>query len=180
MAATLRIRDRGRGVTPADVSEIQDALTQALLMAEAATAQMAGIWDQPGRVRRRRRRREDAWARHALFVRWFGTSTRPLLIRRLRRRMEKIRTWLDTGRIVVLAHDDGDRLCEGANAFATVPRRPIKVHLCQSWFALSPTRQAAVVIHELVHELGFAHPSGATSPAAARAVAAAVSRRARR
>ncbi|NOY71813.1 MAG: hypothetical protein GXP14_05460 [Gammaproteobacteria bacterium] len=140
------------------------------------------IWNQSGRVRKRRKRRRNAWSTHENFTTWFGTSRRHILIRRVRRRIHKIHRWLDSARIVVIAEGARDRLYRETNtiAFATVPRRPLKVHLCQPWFSLNDSRRAAVIIHELVHELGFRHPEGATSAVAALALARRNSRKARR
>ena len=159
---------------------IDQAFADALRMANRVSAEMETVWNQRGRVGRRRRRRQAAWARTHSFCNMFGGSTRHILIRRVRRRIHRIRTWLDRGRIVVKTHDAGKRMCDGANAFATVPRKPLKINLCPPWFTLSESRRAAVVIHELVHELGFRHPEGTTSRAAALALASRNSRRARR
>lgn len=181
MPARIVIRDRGRGLSAADEAAINDAFADALRMAERVITEMDGIWNQPGRVRRRRERRRDAWSSHVNFTTWFGNSRRHILIRRLRRRMERLRTWLDRGRIVVFAHDAGDLGCRDfRNAFARIPRRPLKVHLCPPWFTNSRSRRAAIVIHELVHELGFGHPEDTTTRAEALALAASDSRRARR
>lgn len=181
MAARIVIRSRGRDVSREDTEAITAAFLAALSMAERVASEMDAIWNQPGLVRRRRERRRDAWSSHVNFTTWFGASRDLPLLRRLRRRIEKLRTWLDTGRIVVYVHNTGDLGCRAnRNAFSRIPRRPLKVHLCPPWFANTTPRRGAIVIHELVHELGFAHPGGTTTRSAALALAARSSRLARR
>lgn len=181
MSARIVIRDKGRGLTAADRTAINDAFTDALRMARRVVNQIDSVWNQSGRVRKRRERRRDAWSAHPSFPTWFGTSRKHILIRRVRRRIHKLENWLDRGRIVALAHSSGDLGCrDGRNAYAVLPRRPLKVHLCPPWFTWSASRRAAIIVHELVHELGFKHPKGATSETAARTLASRDSRKARR
>ncbi len=178
--ARLRIRDSGRGLNEADREQIRQSFQDAFRIANEVKNDIDEVWAQAGRVQRKRRRRRNAWSAHSNFTRWFGTSRRHILIRRVRRRISKICRWLDSARIVVIAEGASDRLCRGANAFSTVPRRPLKVHLCQPWFTLSDSRRAAIIIHELVHELGFKHPGGAISSVTALTLATNSSRKARR
>ncbi|GAA4356737.1 M35 family metallo-endopeptidase [Kangiella marina] len=182
MPARIVIREKGRNLTSADRTAINNAFLDALRMARRVENEINSVWNQPGRVRQRRSRRRNAWSAHANFTRWFGTSRRHILLRRVRRRIIKLRKWLDRGRIVVLAHDGGDRGCSvaGRNAYAVIPRRPLKVHLCPPWFTRGESRRAAILIHELVHELGFAHPEGTTTPGEALALARSDSKKARR
>ncbi len=181
MPARIVIRDRGRGLSTTDRVIINQAFDDALRMANRVRDEIDVIWDQPGRLRKRRRRRRDAWARHTNFVRWFGSSTRHALIRRVRRRIRKIRRWLDRGRIIVPAHDASDFGCRGnRNAFVRLPGRPLHIHLCPNWFSQGRSRRAAILIHELVHELGFTHPEGVTTRAEALSLARRNSRKARR
>lgn len=178
--ARLVIRDRGRGLSASDRAMIREGFTDALGMANGVRSEMEGVWNQSGRIRERRERRRDAWSAHADFVKWFGGNRRHILLRRVRRRVRKIRNWLDRGRIVVLAHDAEDRLCDN-DAYALFPRKPVKVHLCSSWFDIpSESSRAAVIIHELVHQLGFGHPEGTSTRSEARALARSNSRKARR
>ncbi len=178
--ARLKIRDSGRGLNERDREQIRRSFRDALRIASSVKDEIDDIWNQSGRVQKRRKKRRNAWSAHENFTTWFGTSRRHILIRRVRRRIHKIHRWLDSARIVVIAEGARDRLCRGATAFATVPRRPLKVHLCQPWFTLSDSRRAAIIIHELVHELGFRHPGGATSAMTALALARRNSRKARR
>lgn len=182
MVARVVIRDRGRGVSSADRAAIETAVDEAHRLAGLVQRDADEIWNQSGRFRRRRRRRRDAWSGNADFVTWLGTSTRIPLIRRARRRIRKLRRWLDRGRIVFVAHDSGDRGCAVAsrNAFVVLPRRPLRIHLCPNWFDRAPSRQAAILVHELVHELGFPHPEGTTNQAEALDLARRNSRKARR
>lgn len=181
MPARLVIRDRGRGLSESDRAMIQEGFTDALGMANGVRSEMEGVWNQSGRIWERRESRQDAWSAHDDFVKWFGSSRRHILLRRVRRRVRKIRNWLDSGRIVVLAHGSGDIGCENRTAYAVFPRKPTKVHLCPPWFDIpSKSRRAAIIIHELVHELGFAHPEGTTTKDEARALARNSSRKARR
>lgn len=182
MPARIVIRDKGRGLTGADRTAINNAFTDALRMAERVENEINSVWNQSGRIRTRRSRRRNAWSAHPNFPTWFGTSRKHILIRRVRRRIRKLRKWLDRGRIVVLTHGVGERGCRvaGRNAYAMFPRRPLKVHLCAPWFGAGASRRAAIVIHELVHELGFTHPEDTTSSAEVLSLASRNSRRARR
>lgn len=181
MPARIVIRDRGAGLTADDRTVIETAFTDALRMAERVVTEMNGVWNQPGRIRRRRRRRRNAWSAHGNFTTWFGTSRRHILIRRVRRRINRLGRWLDRGRIIVIAHSGDDFACRGNTAARSrIPRRPLKVHLCPAWFLESQSQRAAIIIHELVHELGFMHPEGATTMDTALALAVSNSRKARR
>lgn len=182
MSARIVIRDKGRNLTAADRSAITNAFNDALRMAQRVENEINSVWNQSGRVRKRRERRRNAWSSHPNFPRWFGSSRKHILIRRVRRRIIKLKNWLNRGRIVVLAHGDGERGCRvaGRNAFAMFPRRPLKVHLCPPWFGWGASRKAAILVHELVHELGFTHPEDTTSESAALTLASSDSRKARR
>lgn len=179
----LVIRDRGRELSAADRAMIHEGFTDALAMANGVASELEGVWKQSGGIRRRQNRLA-AWSAHDDFVTWFGESSRHILLRRVRRRVRKLREWLASGRIVVLAHDADDRFCEDdTHAYAVIPRRPIRVHLCPLWFDsgdLSESDRAAIIIHELVHQLGFGHPEGTRSEREARVLARSNPRKARR
>ena len=137
--------------------------------------------NQKGRVIKRRRRRRNAWSAHTNFVTWFGGSRRHILIRRVRRRIRRLSKWLDRGRIVVILRNTGARYCDhNTNAFTVFPKKAIKNKSMPSWFEQTLTRRAAIIIHELVHELGFGHPEGTTNRDGALRLARNNSRRARR
>lgn len=175
------INRRASALTPAERQGIEEAFDRALCQATEVYGLINEVWDQPGRVRRRRRRRRDAWTAEPLLNQWFGTSRRHILIRRVRRRIRRLCGWLENARIAVVVHDAGRRHCDGSNsAFAVVPRRPVRVHLCPEWFDASEPVRASIIIHELVHQLGFVHPEGTTTEAEALALATRNSRRARR
>ncbi|MEZ4685611.1 MAG: M35 family metallo-endopeptidase [Bacteroidia bacterium] len=176
------INRRSTPLTEAEEQRIRNSFERALCQARDVSAAIDRIWNQDGRIRQRRQRRSDAWAAHGLFTTWFGTSTRHILIRRVRRRIHRIRRWLENARIAVILHDTGERHCDAStSAFAIIPRRPVRVHLCPRWFGYSDeSRRASILIHELTHQLGFGHPEGSTTEAEALALAARNSRRARR
>lgn len=174
------IRDSGLGLGDAERDMIHQARNDATEMMTKARKEIEEVWDQKGRMVRRRRRRRRAWSRNDLLVQWFGKSRRSLLLRRLRRRMRRIHRWLRRARIVFIAQDGF--LCNTKRAAFTIGfRRPLKIHLCQAWFEEKDADfRAAIIIHELVHELGFGHPNKATTPDQALALAKKSSRKARR
>ena len=190
------IRDRGFNLTDNQREMIIQALDDAERMArDVLTDFNRNVWEQRGRVRQRRRRRRDAWSSHPTLSRWFGGSRRHILIRRIRRRMNRLREWTKgDSRIIVKTLPTGRRHCDdGTNAFVTFPpRRVLRIHLCRSWFtgpldgaapgatSTPASRRAAIIIHELVHELGFAHPEGVSTAAEALGLAQRNSRKARR
>ena len=175
------INRRSTPLSEEDEQRIRDSFERALCQARDVSAAIDRIWNQDGRPRRRRQRRRDAWAAHGLFTKWFGNSTRHILIRRVRRRIHRIRRWLENARIAVILHDTGDRHCDArTSAFAIIPRRPVRVHLCPRWFTKNEVDRASILIHELTHQLGFGHPEGTTNEDEAEALAMRNSRRARR
>ena len=151
-------------------------------MANNVAEEMDRVWSQAGLIIRRRRRRRNAWSAHVNFTTWFGASRRHILLRRVKRRIFKLARWLNNARIAVIVHDTGDRGCTvaGRNAFVRIGLRPIRIHLCPPWFTRTPQQRAAILIHELVHELGFMHPNGTNTEAEARTLAMNNSRLARR
>ena len=175
------INRRSTALTPAEETLIEDSFDRALCMAREVSADIDRIWDQEGGPISRRRRRVAAWVAHPTFVAWFGDSSRHILIRRVRRRIHRLCGWLENARIAVVLHDTGERHCgPTTNGFSVIPRRPVRVHLCPPWFSATEPRRAAIIIHELVHQLGFGHPEGTTTRRAALALALRNSRKARR
>jgi hypothetical protein len=182
MPTRLLIKNRSeRTLLQADREEIERAFLEALHMARQVSADMRTVWNQPGTPRQRRTRRSQAWREHPHFVTWFGSDTDTRLLRRLRRRILRLEKWLDGGRVAVLVRDGSDLFCRGgSNAYTILPRQPIRVHLCPPWFEKSLPRKAAIIIHELTHQLGFGHPDGTTNEQEARDLARRNSRKARR
>ncbi len=132
MPARIVIRDRGRGLSTADRTMINQAFDYALRTTN-----------------------------------------------RIRRRIRKIKRWLDRGRIVVPSHGASDFDCRGnRNTFVRLSGRPLHIHLCPNWFS-QKHRRAAILIHELVHELGFTYSEGVDTRAEALALARRNSRKAK-
>lgn len=161
LTAQKFIKDQ-MGMTAAQREMIIQAFDDAACMSEGAFSDMNHIWKRGRRAKRR------AWSSNNTFTEWYGGSRRIILMRRLKRRMIKV-----TRR--------GLLVCTEANnlAASTVPRYS-RVILCVNWFGETRSRRAAIIVHELVHRLGFRHPNGATDEAAARNLARSNSKRARR
>jgi len=182
MPTRLFIKNRSdRDITSSDKERIEQAFLEALHMARLVSADMRTVWNQPGGIRQRRNRRAEAWLEHPHFVTWFGSDTDSRFLRRLQRRILRLEKWLAGGRVAVLVRDGSDLFCRGgSNAYTILPRQPIRVHLCPPWFEKGLSRRAAIIIHELTHQLGFSHPDGTTNEQEARDLARRSSRKARR
>lgn len=189
--ATIVIRNKRRTpLTEAERLTITTAAKDALRLAIRVYEDMLRIWNQSGRVIKRRRRRRNAWKDNDRFTKWLGRCTRPMAqIRRVRRRIRFIYRWLRTGRLVFLVHDGSDRYCNnhpgdmayvgwGRNIIKAFPTNALRIKLCPPWFTAADRTRATVLIHELVHHLGFAHAGGINNLTEAEALARRGSRRA--
>jgi len=180
MARAPIVRER-RPVTAAERAVLTEAVDDAELMMIRVLADMETIWNQGGRPAKRRRRRRAAWEANAAFVRWFGVSERMPLMRRTRRRIKRVRSWLANRRVRFIVRPPGSGRCTPTTlAYVIVPRLPLRIHVCPAFFTTDREQRAATVVHELVHQLGFAHAGGITTPAQARAAAINSPRMARR
>lgn len=170
------IRDRGFGITDLQRRDVQQAVDDAAKMARGVLTDFENaIWN-----RRTWDERLAAWRDHPHLATWYGEATkvRPVL-RHLYRRMRTLTRWLERRRIVIKTRNVGQRGCDvNTNAWTLGMRFGLRINLCPPWFGAGPRRRAAILVHELVHELGFAHPEGTTTAAEARALAGRNARRA--
>jgi hypothetical protein len=150
---------------------IRQALEMAHCWARHARNTFESIWNQRGSLGRVWRRRRDAWRSQPHVVEWFGGRrlTR-IQIRAVRRRVRKIERILRKRRIrfVKIQHQSGKRSWQcgksstrSAYTFAGSPR---KIFICPNFFTNTPRfpdpgKRARIIIHELVHEIGFCHYS---------------------
>ena len=185
-SANLVIRnERQTPLTDSEKDVIRKAFTDALCMAQEVKKEVDKVWDQSGRVRKRRSRRLKAWNEHELLTKWFGKISRHIELRRVRRRIHTMKDWLKKATIRVYVNDASDKQCDspGRNALAPIRylrMRPKKMHLCPPWFGRGDSRRPAIVVHELVHNMGFDHQSGAVDFDSALNLASSDGRKARK
>lgn len=183
-------RNGNNSVTAAQENDIEQAVEDAFRMAHRVANDMETIWRQ--RLPGRHRKRQGAWLNNSRFCEWFGER---VLTRRqikvTRRRVRKIRRRLDNKRLrfIVVQHQSGRRSwgCKNSNDPTNAYMRAHRaaIFLCPNWFTNSPSRRAAIVVHELVHQLPFGLPFGrphfqATDQATARTTARLHPRKARK
>lgn len=163
-----------RPITNDQREKIKKAVKDASRMADRVNSGMSKIWKQSGTPRKRRKKRKKAWRNNAHFVKWLGDGALTnAQIRRTRRRIRKLKDWLDNRRLrfIIIQHQSGDRswACDQENqtvtlAYSVIPGPPLRIRLCPEWFNVDAKRRACTIIHELVHEMAKVHPIGRTGP----------------
>ena len=168
-------RDGKRPITEEQRKLIQEAADEAERIAIEGLRILNEIWDQPGRFRRRRKRRKEAWKANEQVVKWFGSRMASIYqIRVTRRRMGAIRDeFKGTVKFAIVQHQHGFRSfrCKANAAAFCSPWLRIKI--CPGWFSYginwpTPAFRAASLIHELSHKKGQIHKPGATTDFALR------------
>lgn len=187
------------GFTDTHTGQVQNAHIRARKMAARVRADVEEIWDQrrgPGLWKRRK----DAWARNANFVRWLGDDalTREQ-IRVTRKRIITIEKRFGK-RVTYVLKAAGGNCIPGRWAWHAGGFQARRIRICPPFYVTgTPTSpevdgQASVLIHEMAHGFGqvrvplttahlipgTGHPGGATSPADALSLAANNPRKARR
>jgi len=162
--------------------DIVDAVNEAIVLAGRGRNAINNIWDKSGRTRRQvKAARKSHWRRDIRFVTWFGerklTNNQ---IRLVRKRILKIQRWLTTKdlSIIIVHHQDGDqsfRCNQTATGSVTAFARnylPLRIGVCPVWFSdLNTNERAGVLLHEMVHEIGFNHKRGAVDSSTSQSLA---------
>jgi len=159
MARTV-IRTHGVSLTEAEKQIIRDVREFANTTQKDVRRDMGIIWST------RRRRRLRKIASFPKIQRWIGNQTKHRKIRRINRRIRKLSKWLDNRRIIIVVRPGTHRFfCStpGRKGYSRGPRfisPVIRFQINKNTFfdpGQTIETQAALMVHELCHEMGMSH-----------------------
>ncbi len=153
------VREDKNGKTPFAGTSREAGLCESLRIAyrwaQHAKRVFDRIWNQ-----KRTWRKKRAWNRCAVIQQFMGTHR---LFReeirktrlRITRLVDKFRKWYMRFIIVQETSGSGSWLCKPERHAYTTPGTGIK--LCPDFFARNADQRAMIIIHEMVHQLGWSH-----------------------
>jgi len=113
---------------------------------------------------------EEGWNGHEDFPKWLGAYEEDEARKQeIEERIKTLRDWLWEEEITYKIRLGLLSYCEltHSTAYTSQLNRKKVINLCPHWFRCRGKQQAATIIHELVHKMGFGHPRGTvTTPQA--------------
>ena len=134
----------------------QKQMSEAYLLAGKAVAMMQtamdSIWCVDPKVdRSKMAQRIESWENNPAFVEWLGE---PEHVRAVRRKIKRINRKFKK-RFVLEAVKENQGKCRGWIGAWTLPWGPVKIRLCDAFFAYRTHLQEKIIIHEVGHEAGM-------------------------